>query len=226
MAGRDSCPATRSSRRPIIATRRFLAWIHGHGQVAAIGVESNGSFGATLTRALTRAGERVVEVNRPNRLPAAWRLVRPPPRRADCTRGPGQTSTAKPRAKSGPVEVTVPGPGPGDGLAGRPELLRVGRVKPATGTACQDRVALRLRCSSVATVVLSSFQLLASASCSAHRLVSRSSRHLSRRPPRPQRDRAGNAVMRGLVLELRRDHDLAIASFVRSDDCTSCRITS
>jgi transposase len=46
----------------------LLAWMRGHGQIRAIGVESTGSFGATLTRALTKAGERVVEVNRPNRL--------------------------------------------------------------------------------------------------------------------------------------------------------------
>ena len=48
--------------------RQLLAWLRGHGQLHAIGVESTGSFGATLTRALTAAGERVVEVNRPNRL--------------------------------------------------------------------------------------------------------------------------------------------------------------
>jgi len=47
--------------------QRLLAWMRGHGQISAIGVESTGSFGATLTRALTKAGERVVEVNRPNR---------------------------------------------------------------------------------------------------------------------------------------------------------------
>ena len=46
----------------------LLAWLRGHGSVHAIGVESTGSFGATLTRMLTAAGERVVEVNRPNRL--------------------------------------------------------------------------------------------------------------------------------------------------------------
>lgn len=38
------------------------------GPIRAIGVESTGSFGATLTRSLTAAGERVVEVNRPNRV--------------------------------------------------------------------------------------------------------------------------------------------------------------
>ena len=46
----------------------LLAWLRSHGNVCAIGVESTGSFGATLTRALTEAGEHVVEVNRPNRL--------------------------------------------------------------------------------------------------------------------------------------------------------------
>jgi transposase len=42
----------------------LLTWLRDHGQIQAIGVESTGSFGATLTR----AGEQVVEVNRPNRL--------------------------------------------------------------------------------------------------------------------------------------------------------------
>src|SRR5690606_36631823 len=39
-----------------------------HGYLTLIGVESTGSFGAALARELTRSGERVVEVNRPNRL--------------------------------------------------------------------------------------------------------------------------------------------------------------
>jgi transposase len=84
----------------------LLAWIRGHGQVSAIGVESTGSFGATLTRALTAAGERVVEVNRPNRLSRRMdgksdRLDAEQIARAVL----GQTSTATPKAKSGPVEV-------------------------------------------------------------------------------------------------------------------------
>jgi transposase len=45
----------------------LLTWMRGHRQVEAIGVESTGSFGATLTRWLTTSGERVVEVNRSNR---------------------------------------------------------------------------------------------------------------------------------------------------------------
>ena len=66
----------------------LLAWMRGHGQIRAIGVESTGSFGATLIRALTKAGERVVEVNRPNRLARHGRQVRPPRCRADRSRGP------------------------------------------------------------------------------------------------------------------------------------------
>jgi transposase len=86
--------------------QRLLAWMRRHGHIAAIGVESTGSFGATLTRALTKAGERVVEVNRPNRLARRMdgksdRLDAEQIARAVL----GQTSTAVPKAKSGMVEV-------------------------------------------------------------------------------------------------------------------------
>ncbi len=86
--------------------RHLLGWLRGHGQVQAIGVESTGSFGATLTRALTAAGERVVEVNRPNRIARHMdgksdRLDAEQIARAVL----GQTSTATPKAKSGMVEV-------------------------------------------------------------------------------------------------------------------------
>ena len=84
----------------------LLTWMRGHGQVHAIGVESTGSFGATLTRALTRAGETVVEVNRPNRLARRMdgksdRLDAEQIARAVL----GRTSTAVPKTKSGTVEV-------------------------------------------------------------------------------------------------------------------------
>jgi transposase len=46
----------------------LLSWVQSQGDVAAIGVESTGSFGATLTRFLTAHAVRVVEVNRPSRL--------------------------------------------------------------------------------------------------------------------------------------------------------------
>jgi transposase len=84
----------------------LLTWIRGHGLVQAIGVESTGSFGATLTRALTRAGEQVVEVNRPNRLARRMdgksdRLDAEQIARAVL----GRVSTAIPKAKSGIIEV-------------------------------------------------------------------------------------------------------------------------
>lgn len=86
--------------------QQLLTWIRGHGRIDAIGVESTGSFGATLTRALTAAGERVIEVNRPNRLARRMdgksdRLDAEHIARAVL----GQTSTAVPKAKSGMVEV-------------------------------------------------------------------------------------------------------------------------
>jgi len=76
------------------------------GQVAAIGVEGTGSFGATLARFLTGCGVRVVEVNRPNRLARRMdgksdRLDAEQIARAVL----GHTSTATPKAKSGIVEV-------------------------------------------------------------------------------------------------------------------------
>jgi transposase len=84
----------------------LLVWMRGRGEVVAIGVESTGSFGATLTRALTKAGERVVEVNRPNRVARHMdgksdRLDAEQIARAVL----GQTSTATPKTKSGTVEV-------------------------------------------------------------------------------------------------------------------------
>jgi transposase len=44
----------------------LLGWLSGLGTVAAVGVESTGSYGAALTRFLLQAGVRVVEVNQPH----------------------------------------------------------------------------------------------------------------------------------------------------------------
>ncbi|TXI55808.1 MAG: IS110 family transposase [Mycobacterium sp.] len=84
----------------------LLTWMRTHGPLEAIGVESTGSFGATLTRALTAAGEHVVEVNRPNRIARRMdgksdRLDAEQIARAVL----GRTSTATPKSKSGMVEV-------------------------------------------------------------------------------------------------------------------------
>ncbi|MFC7655453.1 IS110 family transposase [Pseudonocardia benzenivorans] len=84
----------------------LLTWMGSHGEIRAIGVESTGSFGAALTRALTAAGQRVVEVNRPNRLA---RRMDGKSDRLDSEQIArsvlGQTSTAVPKSKSGMVEV-------------------------------------------------------------------------------------------------------------------------
>jgi transposase len=47
--------------------QQLAAWIHGHGQPVAVGVEGTGTYGAGLTRYLRRTGIKVIEVNRPNR---------------------------------------------------------------------------------------------------------------------------------------------------------------
>jgi transposase len=100
LLGHQEFPATD------VGYRALLSWMHDHGNVHAIGVESTGSFGATLTRSLTKAGTRVIEVNRPNRMARRMdgksdRLDAEQIARAVL----GRTSTATPKAKSGAVEV-------------------------------------------------------------------------------------------------------------------------
>ena len=84
----------------------LLRWMRSHGEVRSIGVESTGSFGATLTRALTKAGVTVVEVNRPNRVA---RRMDGKSDRLDAEQVArsvlGCTATAIPKSKSGIVEV-------------------------------------------------------------------------------------------------------------------------
>lgn len=47
--------------------RRLRAWAESLGEVAGFGIEGTGSYGAGLSRFLTRSGHLVVEVLRPNR---------------------------------------------------------------------------------------------------------------------------------------------------------------
>jgi transposase len=100
LLGHHSFPATDRGYRAL------LSWMRGHGRLEAIGVESTGSFGAALTRSLTTVGERVIEVNRPNRLARHMdgksdRLDAEQIARAVL----GGTSTAIPKSKAGTVEV-------------------------------------------------------------------------------------------------------------------------
>ena len=46
---------------------KLLCWLAGFGDVARVGVEGTGSYGAGLARYLRGAGVEVVEVDRPNR---------------------------------------------------------------------------------------------------------------------------------------------------------------
>ena len=45
----------------------LITWAETHGRIEAFGVEGTGSYGASLARAVRRAGHRVVEVNRGDR---------------------------------------------------------------------------------------------------------------------------------------------------------------
>ena len=47
--------------------RQLLAWAGEHGAIAAFGVEGTGAYGAGLARHLRAAGQRVLEVDRPDR---------------------------------------------------------------------------------------------------------------------------------------------------------------
>lgn len=59
--GTESFPAT------LAGYRSLLGWLRRHGQVAIVGVEGTGAYGAGLARHLAEQGVAVVEVNRPDR---------------------------------------------------------------------------------------------------------------------------------------------------------------
>lgn len=47
--------------------RRLLSWLRSHGELASVGVEGTGSYGAGLCRYLLSEGVDVIEVDRPDR---------------------------------------------------------------------------------------------------------------------------------------------------------------
>lgn len=59
--GHQSFPATPAGYT------RLLRWLQGHGRVDRIGIEGTGSYGAGLARHLTRQGQTLIEVDRPDR---------------------------------------------------------------------------------------------------------------------------------------------------------------
>ncbi len=58
---------TRSFATTTAGYEELLRWLRSQGSLGRVGIEGTGSWGAGLTRHLTRAGVAVVEINRPNR---------------------------------------------------------------------------------------------------------------------------------------------------------------
>lgn len=61
LVGHATFPATRPGYQEL------LAWLSGHGQIVAVGIEGTGSYGAGLARHLRANGIDLVEVDRPDR---------------------------------------------------------------------------------------------------------------------------------------------------------------
>ena len=85
---------------------QLLSWLRSLGSIVTVGVESSGSFGATLTRFLRRAGEEVAEVNKPNR---QARHMQGKSDRLDAEQIARAVLAGEgvgiPKTKSGPIEV-------------------------------------------------------------------------------------------------------------------------
>ena len=84
----------------------LLGWALGLGEVTAWGVEGTGSYGAGLARFLAAHGQRVVEVNRPDRA-ARRRHGKSDPVDADAAARTVQAgqATGVPKAADGTVEM-------------------------------------------------------------------------------------------------------------------------
>ena len=85
--------------------RQIIDFLHAHGIVEAVGVEGTGSYGAELSRVLTGAGMRVLEVCRTNRAERRVRGKSDPldARQAALTVVAGQ-GLATPKQRDGDVE--------------------------------------------------------------------------------------------------------------------------
>jgi transposase len=85
---------------------QLLAWAHGLGQVDAFGIEGTGSYGAALARYLRTHGQRVIEVNRPDRA-ARRRHGKSDPRDAEAAARAVQAADATgiPKTGDGGVEM-------------------------------------------------------------------------------------------------------------------------
>src|SRR4029453_6141187 len=85
---------------------QLLGWAGALGQVEAFGIEGTGCYGAELARFLRSRGQRVVEVNRPDRA-ARRRPGKSDPVRAEAAPRPWQAgeATGLPKAGDGVVEM-------------------------------------------------------------------------------------------------------------------------
>lgn len=98
--------ATKTFAATAAGDHQMVVWLTGLGEVAAVGVEGTGSYGATLTRCLRANGLTVVEVNRPDR---AERRARGKTDTADAVAAArvvqSGRATTIPKLRTGPVEA-------------------------------------------------------------------------------------------------------------------------
>jgi transposase len=85
---------------------QLAQWAATHGKVVVFGVEGTGSYGAGLTSHLRRLGNRVVEVNRPDRRVRRQRGKTDPIDAENAARAVlAGTATATPKSADGTVEM-------------------------------------------------------------------------------------------------------------------------
>jgi transposase len=85
--------------------KQLLAWLCGFGDLAAVGVEGTGSYGASLARMLTAEHVTVVEVSRPNRQTRRQRGKSDPLDAEAAARAVlAATATGTPKTRTGIVE--------------------------------------------------------------------------------------------------------------------------
>ena len=85
--------------------KQLLTWLRGFGDLAAVGVEGTGSYGAGLARHLTSQAVHVVEVSRPNRQTRRQRGKSDPIDAEAAARAVlAGTATGTPKTRTGVVE--------------------------------------------------------------------------------------------------------------------------
>jgi transposase len=86
--------------------RDLLAWMGSHGQVAAVGVEGTGAYGAELARVLAAHGVAVLDVDRPDRKTRRMKGKSDPiDAYAAATAVASGRATGSPKSRTGTVEA-------------------------------------------------------------------------------------------------------------------------